>query len=47
MVRVMGRGWGRDYSEDEKSPIILRVVSNPNLNPIFFFAYLPILDKYF
>ena len=44
---VRGRGWGRDYSEDEKSPIILRIVPNPNVNPIFFFAYLPISETYF
>ena len=46
-VRVRGMGWGRDYSEDEKRHIILKVVSNYKLNRIFFFAYLPILEKYF
>ena len=38
--------WDRDYSEDVKSPIVLRIVPNPKLNPIYIFAYLPILEKY-
>ena len=46
-VRVRGRGWGMDYSEDEKSPIILKIVTNPNVNPIFVLAYWPILETYF
>ena len=41
MVMVMVR----DYSEDERSSRILSVVPNPNRNPIFFFAYLPILEE--
>ena len=33
MVRV------RDYAEDERSYLILRVVPNPNRNPTFLFVY--------
>ena len=40
-------GWGRHYSEDEKSPISIRIVPNPNLSHILFLAYLPISEVLF